>query len=324
MLRRFPGETRPHLKEPLVKSVSGGAGGCSRGVVPGAAVVSSGRTSGYQRGQVCEVPAYVSGEENGTGKATREWFVEELPPPLDDEDAWIRGGIGVEGDSGAAVVDVETNSLVGQLWGRNKYWGPGPRLTFFTPAADIFDDIQEKCGQQTRPQLPQHRDDWDRYPEYPTCRRCYDLGNYLDSRRSSRASLQSMFMCAEDVDHDLTSVEAASELATPRSIHRGIGVEEVGASFHSIPSPIDARLGPRTPVMSSMNGVLKRLYPQSLELDDALDAPSPYPQSLELDGALDAPPTFGESSTKRVLPRFDFGFPSLVEEQPSKRPRTGW
>ncbi|KAF4508492.1 hypothetical protein G6O67_004860 [Ophiocordyceps sinensis] len=306
VLRRFPAETEPHRKAPLVRSVSGGAGGCSGGVVPGAAVVSSGRTSGYQHGQVCEVPAYVSGEENGTGKATREWFVEELPPPWGDQEAWIRGGIGVEGDSGAAVVDAETNSLVGQLWGRNKYWGSGPRLTYFTPAADILDDIQEKCGLQTRPQLPQHRDDWDCYPWYPTCRRCYDLSIYLDSRRSSRASLQSMFMYADSVDHDLTSVEAASELATPRDLHRGTGVEEVGASFHGVPSPTDARLGLSTPMIPSIVGVLK----------------SPYPQSLELDDALDTPPSFGDSSAKQSRPSLDLVFPSLVAEHPSKRPRT--
>lgn len=299
MLRRLPAEARPNVMEPLVRAMSGG-------VAPGAAVVSSGRTSGYRRGQVCEVPAYVSGEANGTGKATREWFVEEPPPPWDDEEAWIRGGIGVEGDSGAAVVDAETNCLVGQLWGRNKYWGPGPRLTFFTPVADILDDIQEKCGLQTRPQLPQHRDDADRHAGYPTCRRCYELCFYLDSRRSSRASLQSMLMGAED--HDLTSVEAASELATPRSFHRGTGVEEVGASFNGVSSPIDVRLGPTTPLIPSLAGGPR----------------SPYPQSLELDDALDAAPSLGTSSSKRALPGIDFTFPPLVAEHLSKRPRTGW
>jgi hypothetical protein len=228
ILRRFPSVSQPLLKEPLIKSTSA--------VISGASVVSSGRTSGYQRGQVCEIPAYVSGEENGTDKATREWFIEE-PFPYDDEEAWIRGGIGVEGDSGAAIVDADTNCLIGQLWGRNRYWGPGPRQTFFTPIADIFDDIQEKCGVETRPQLPQERDDADRYAVYPSCRQCYDLRTYMDSRRSSRMSLQSMIMGAGDADQDLTSIEAVSELATPRDIGRFSGIEEVGSSFNAVLSP---------------------------------------------------------------------------------------
>lgn len=237
MLRRFPSETQPPMVEPLVKSVCSGVSG----IIPGATVLSSGRTSGYQRGMVCEIPAYVSAEENGTGKATREWFVEEPFSPTSNEDAWIRGGIGVEGDSGAAIVDAETNLLYGQLWGRNKYWGPGPRITFFTSAADIFDDIQEKCGLQSRPKLPQIRDEADRYAVYPSCRRCYDLKTYLDSRRSSRVSLQSMINYRSDADHDLTSsIENVSELATPRDYPRGsgTGMEEIGASFTTTSSPI--------------------------------------------------------------------------------------
>ena len=245
MLRRFPSETLPPVAEPLVTTVS-------PGVPAGAMVISSGRTSGYQRGQVCEIPAYVSAEENGTGKATREWFVEEPISPStlalpswagSNEDAWIRGGIGAEGDSGAAIVDAETNSLVGQLWGRNKYWGPGPRITFFTPTADILDDIHEKCGLQERPELPQTRDDSDRYAAFPSCRRCYDANTYLDSRRSSRASLQSMINCTGDADLDLTSNENVSELATPRDYHRGggpaavAGIEEIGSSFGMVSSP---------------------------------------------------------------------------------------
>ncbi|QLI68458.1 uncharacterized protein G6M90_00g044440 [Metarhizium brunneum] len=235
ILRRFPSETQPIIMEPLIRSVCGGTSGIS----PGAAVVSSGRTSGYQRGTVCEMPAYVSAEENGTGKATREWFVEEPFSSCSSEDSWIRGGIGVEGDSGAAIVDAETNCLYGQLWGRNKYWGPGPRITFFTPAADIFDDIQEKCGLQRRPELPQARDEEDRYAAYPSCRRCYDLKTYQDSRRSSRASLQSMINYRGEAEPDWTPNEHVSELATPQDCHSGgTGIEEIGSSFVNSASPM--------------------------------------------------------------------------------------
>lgn len=231
MLRRFPSGTQPLLREPFVKSTTN--------IVPGANVLSSGRTSGYQRGQICEIPAYVTGDDNGTGKATREWCIEE-PYPQDDEDAWIRGGIGIQGDSGAAIVDASTHGLIGLLWGRNRYWGPGPRVTYFTPIADVFDDIQEKCGQQKRPRLPQDRDESDQFPVEPTCRQCYYQRTYLDSRRSSRISLQSMLMGTGDGDQNLTpieTIETVSELATPGEMQRPMAVEQAGASFNNILSP---------------------------------------------------------------------------------------
>ncbi|KAM5351813.1 hypothetical protein ACJ41O_004536 [Fusarium nematophilum] len=258
ILRRFPCETQPLLREPVVNSTAA--------IVPGANVLSSGRTSGYQRGQICEIPAYVTGDENGTQKATREWFIEE-PYPYDSEEEWIRGGIGVSGDSGAAVVDTSNSGLVGQVWGRNQYWGPGPRHTYFTPIADIFDDVQEKCGQQTRPQLPQQRDEADCFPLYPSCRQCYDLWTYLDSRRSSRISLQSMIMGTSDGDQDLTSIEAVSELATPMDYHRYSGVEEAGSSFNSIVSPAAQLLG-YSPGSTPMIADVRSPYAATLDLED--------------------------------------------------------
>jgi len=117
-------------------------------------VYSTGRTSGLQTGQVCLSPMLVSGNMNETGLTTREWYVKE-PEPLGDYYEWTRGGIGVSGDSGAVIVDCRTNSLLGQLWGRNKYSKePGPRYTFFTPTHDIFDDIEGKYPEYDRPWLP--------------------------------------------------------------------------------------------------------------------------------------------------------------------------
>ncbi|KAF4449763.1 DNA polymerase epsilon subunit 1 [Fusarium austroafricanum] len=256
ILRKFPSETQPPTQEPIVSATAA--------IVPGADVLSSGRTSGYQRGQVCEIPAYVSGAENQTHKATREWFIEE-PWPQDDENAWIRGGIGVNGDSGAGVVDMNTNGLIGQVWGRNNYWGPGQRVTYFTPIEDIFDDIQEKCGQQSRPQLPQHRDEANCFPLHPSCRQCFDLRAYLNSsRRSSRMSLQSMIMGTGDGDHDLTSIEAVSELATPRDCHRYSGIEETLASLSGIVSPAGQGNYPGTPLIADM----KSPYATELDLGD--------------------------------------------------------
>ncbi|KAI8631424.1 hypothetical protein F5Y19DRAFT_463191 [Xylariaceae sp. FL1651] len=275
MLRKYP--TPAQRRETPITSTSS--------VSPGANVVSTGRTSGVQRGQVCDIPAYVDGSDNGTGKGTREWFIEE-PFPYEDENEWIRGGIGVEGDSGAAIVDSDTNALIGQLWGRNKYFGPGPRLTFFTPISDIFDDIQERCGMLARPQLPQYRDEADRWSVYPICRQCFDLRAYLETRRSSRESLMSMIGAHEmrgEHDNDLTSV---SELATPKdqsNLVRHIGPEETASSFGGgsvvSPAPIHA-FYPISQAASPGASELRSPYAQTLS-DQDLYEPG-CPQSNEV------------------------------------------
>ncbi|RYP57099.1 hypothetical protein DL769_009705 [Monosporascus sp. CRB-8-3] len=302
LLRKFPSTMQ--RKETPVTATSP--------VIPGAMVFSTGRTSGHQRGQICEIPAYVHGTKagNGTGKATREWFIEE--PESDDgdgdEDAWIRGGIGVQGDSGAAVVDSETNALMGQVWGRNKYFGPGPRTTFFTPILDVIDDIQEKCGEQTRPQLPQYRDEADRWPAYPVCRRCFDMREYLDSRRSSRESLMSMIGFTgggDQHDHDPTS--SISELATPKGpvgtprgdssyLVRHVGPDEPStsfginvfspASFNSAVSPAPVHtfvpaFQPKSP-KSPMVGEVRSPYAQTIEEEDLCDPISTHRNEVAL------------------------------------------
>ena len=95
-----------------------------------------------QFGQIGLCPAFVTGGRNGngTGRNTCEWFTEQRPAD-DDEERWIKGGIGISGDSGAGVVDDETNDLYGHIWGRNKYWGEGERVTYFTPILDVFNVI---------------------------------------------------------------------------------------------------------------------------------------------------------------------------------------
>ncbi|KAI1386008.1 uncharacterized protein F4822DRAFT_438396 [Hypoxylon trugodes] len=259
LLRKFPA-TNQRREHPITSMGS---------VVPERTVCSTGRTSGFQRGQVCEIPAYLDGSENGTGRASREWYIEE-PYPYDNENEWIRSGIGVEGDSGAAIVDCESNAIIGQLWGRNKYYGPGPRHTFFTPIFDIFDDIQERCGQEQRARLPQFRDEADCWPTYPICKQCFDLGEYLESRRSSGASLVSMIGVGEagagEFDNDLTSV---SELATPKDqshLVRHIGPDEVTTSFGS-PAPIHAFYS-LSQAMSPGNSELRSPYAQALNDED--------------------------------------------------------
>ncbi|KAI0129099.1 hypothetical protein BJ170DRAFT_580148 [Xylariales sp. AK1849] len=276
ILRKFPSTATPKREVPITKTSS---------IIPGIEVCSTGRTSGYQHGQVCEIPAYVDGDHtsNGTGKATREWYIEE-PYTSDNEDAWIRGGIGVPGDSGAAVVDCETDALIGQLWGRNRYFGPGPRMTFFTPISDILDDIQERCGEQTRPYLPQYHDEADLWSVYPICRPCFDLQEYMATRRSSRESLMSMIPgsgAPGENDHDLVSV---SELATPKSggdqayYLRHAGAEDAGSSFNSVvsPAPVMSTFFYNPHVASPRVGLLEMRSPYALELhnDDLNDGPS--------------------------------------------------
>jgi hypothetical protein len=146
------------LRRPLVSGDDPNKTILSTGrVMGGASVCSTGRTSGYQHGQVCLSPMAVSGKMNGTGKMTREWYIEE-PYPYDNESGWIESGIGISGDSGAGIVDKDTNVLYGQLWGRNEYLksNPGPRQTFFTPIEDIFDDIGDKFSNGNIPKLPKH------------------------------------------------------------------------------------------------------------------------------------------------------------------------
>ncbi|KAI1170596.1 hypothetical protein F4777DRAFT_591820 [Nemania sp. FL0916] len=278
LLRKFP-TVSPQRRETPVTATSP--------IVPGANVISTGRTSGVQRGQICEIPAYIDGADNGTGKATREWFIEE-PFPYDNENEWIRGGIGVEGDSGAAIVDSDTNALVGQLWGRNKYWGPGPRVTFFTPISDIFDDIQEKCGMTARPQLPQYRDEADRWPVYPICRQCFDMTEYLGSRRSSRESLMSMIGAHDqrgENDNDLTSV---SELATPKEqscLFRHIGLEETASSFGggSVVSPAPVHgFFTVPPATSPGASEFRSPYPQALNDEDLYEPSCPKATEVTL------------------------------------------
>ncbi|TLS23756.1 uncharacterized protein PpBr36_06528 [Pyricularia pennisetigena] len=255
----------------------------SGSIIPGGTVITTGRTSGYQHGEICEIPAYLSSSDlaNGTGYATREWFIQE-PTSLDDEDVWIRGGVGVKGDSGAAVVDADSNELIGQLWGRNQYWGSGPRHTFFTPIADIFDDIHEKCRQQSRPRLPQFQGDWDReyvpFAVYPTCMRCFEGAAYLGtcSRRPSQASLcmnvdggeSSSLPALEGGTNGTTHGHARDDVTSAKSISEVITPSDTPATFAS---PRDTCLqGLQKTVGSPAALRVRSRYPPVIE-DEALN-----------------------------------------------------
>ncbi|KAI0379527.1 hypothetical protein F5Y04DRAFT_282948 [Hypomontagnella monticulosa] len=113
-------------------------------------VYSTGRSSGYSFGQICEV----LGTTWLGDVRTRNWGI-ETPNHVPDED-WNRGGMGIPGDSGAPVIDKRTNSLLGQIWGRNKYRTQPDEcpITWFTAMSDIYDDIQERMPNSGTPSLP--------------------------------------------------------------------------------------------------------------------------------------------------------------------------
>jgi hypothetical protein len=103
---------------------------------PGAFVRSLGRTSGHQIGRISTTTSAIF---HGA-YTTQEWTViKRHETPLNE---WVEGGIGVEGDSGALIVDENTEAVYGMLWGRS---GDGPAtVTIFTPMQDILKDIQER------------------------------------------------------------------------------------------------------------------------------------------------------------------------------------
>ena len=102
-------------------------------VKPEAFVRSLGRTSGHQIRQINTTLSAISHE----GHLTQEWCVVKRPETPVEE--WVEGGIGVEGDSGALIVDEETNDVYGMLWGRIK--DRAATATRFTPLEEIFRGI---------------------------------------------------------------------------------------------------------------------------------------------------------------------------------------
>jgi hypothetical protein len=107
-----------------------------RTLKPGAFVRSIGRTSGHSTGQISNTMSTIFHGEYETA----EWCV--LKRDKTDIHEWIQGSMGVDGDSGALIVDNAISDLYGMLWGRI---GDGPAtVTLFTPINDILSDIEEQ------------------------------------------------------------------------------------------------------------------------------------------------------------------------------------
>jgi hypothetical protein len=248
-------------------------------IVPGARIFSTGRTSGFQPGVVCGIPAYVSAQE------TREWFV-EAPDDEDDEDSWIKGGIGVEGDSGAGIIDCDTGVFYGHLWGRNQYSGEGPRITYFTPVHDIFDDIQEMCEElQGRPSLDTQNNDSIRViPSLPVCEDC--VRAKTQDSPSSRSGSEGTLVPEVEVG-ELSPHQDGTALSLDLSTPSNVSIEQEYYLQRLTPSPPNAALSPLPPYQSQTPPSPNDVF-QLSEMDRLIDwSEVNYPSDLELDLGMD-------------------------------------
>ena len=116
-------------------------------VTPGQRVHSVGRTSGRQFGRISTCPGSIPIKHQGQWRHTRGWALSSCHGTHDS--AWVEGGIGVSGDSGAWVLNEEDNKVCGMVWGRNRTFGSGPRITYFTAIEEVFEDIKKVCGVDT-------------------------------------------------------------------------------------------------------------------------------------------------------------------------------
>ena len=157
----------------------------------GRVVRGTGRTSGYGWGRVCQSPMLI----NKGKRESYSWFIEHLDPP-DSPEKWLSAGLGIPGDSGAPIVDFETNHLLGQIWGyrfvKDKESedgksqngksqdgkSQGSRITVFSAISDIFHEVENEFGDQCgRPDLDLAR-----------CVDVYAAGNLEESSTTETAS----------------------------------------------------------------------------------------------------------------------------------------
>jgi hypothetical protein len=137
----------PHVEEDIcITSTSA--------IRPGSSVYSVGRSSGLQIGVVRRMPTAMDGAWNETGTDTFEWTVEQALTN-EGEEAWRRGGLGIPGDSGAPVFEMERNALVGQVWATAMEDDSGHRVAYISGWSDIAAHISEKHPRGLSPKLPQ-------------------------------------------------------------------------------------------------------------------------------------------------------------------------
>jgi hypothetical protein len=129
----------PHPLSSHIQSISKGLNFSN--VVPGANVRATGRTSGYQTGQINTAMSLI---KHGK-RFTQEWTI--FKNALSSMKEWIEGGIGVDGDSGAWIIDQNTAAIYGMAWGRHRV--TTRPICLFSPIKDIIEDIKEKMKVST-------------------------------------------------------------------------------------------------------------------------------------------------------------------------------
>ena len=159
---------------------------------PEGLVYSVGRSSGVQIGRVRKEMSFVEGIWSKTeSTATFEWTVEWTGEDH-TKDEWNVGGMGIEGDSGAGVIDMKSNSLCGQIWGTR---GNSQRVAYVTAWNEIVDDIEDKYeqkyGQSLRATLPQLAQNSSNPLDEPSCPGCAtERGIYLQSIANELQTIQ--------------------------------------------------------------------------------------------------------------------------------------
>ena len=121
-------------------------------------------------------------------------------------------------------------------------------------------------------------------------------------------SLQSMIMGRGDDDQDLPSIEATSELATPRDsasardfCPRAMGLEAAGATFNDIPSPwhIPSPWQSYTAATTPAIPDVKSPYAQTLDIDEVLKTTAPPTLPVKKRTTAPSSPTMSKGSSSR-------------------------
>jgi hypothetical protein len=175
---------------------------------PEGLVYSMGRSSGVQIGRVRKEMSFVKGAWSDTESTkTYEWTVDWTGESQTKEE-WNLGGLGIEGDSGAGVIDMESNSLCVQVWGTQGV----QRVAYITAWDEIIDDIEEKHKQRLRATLPQPDSTSTCHLGQPLCHSCaIERELYLESIHHRLRTIQQALPEATYGDHIIGAQESESE-----------------------------------------------------------------------------------------------------------------
>ena len=172
-----------------------------------------GQTSGLQLAEINAAPVQVS----RNGIVTLEWALTVSEEEQKDNKKYA-------GDSGAGIMRISDNSLVGQLWGYQD------NQLLFTPINDVFADIKEQTG-AANVDLPPTRTNPMRPPilnsslaEREPTLICRDLTKESPNRRRAKTSdLQLPVLLKKDSPRRLASAIPTLERSPVNSTHPSLG-----------------------------------------------------------------------------------------------------